>query len=455
MALIVHCPDCQRTLRVGLGAAGKEAKCPSCGHLFIVPKPRNLYESVKPAAPRHADAVTKARSSIVPQSEELSMGSGPERPVLISPRGDPTSDESPAEVRTTPDLDDAEDLEFESQPESLEAPPPQLEVSEHRPEPDSSLELPALESIGQEDRKGDYPPSLQQLQQDTKTPRLIVIKCTTGGVELGFDSSCLNQKGFRASMPPRCVFSGRDNRAELLVRPLVFGNQFNAPEISIGQIESNFEQRSIGQQSTRELIKRMGLIDGMRKPFNQMVPYYVNSHYTARSLRCTTRVRSDGGITCQILIPNGQCALEWLGRVNGVSGQDYFILEKDIEQTSSDAWTQLPELTRTRIAAWCFFESREQFVCYLSDADIPSRDAGLGGLVATNRRLAFQKYQHHAEVALSDKALLLVQYENNMASVTLRTATTKTSMGKFRRAEVQKLVEIVDGSPGLRIEVSE
>ena len=57
---------------------------------------------------------------------------------------------------------------------------------------------------------------------------------------------------------------------------------------------------------------------------------------------------------------------------------------------------------RQRLANWCTFEPSESFVAYLPDSDFTVQDAGLAGVVLTNRRVIFCK--HHTRGSLDLEA---------------------------------------------------
>ncbi len=59
MPIDFRCPNCQKLLRVGDNAAGKQAKCPGCGTILSVPSPAADFDSANPyQSPQAAAAST-------------------------------------------------------------------------------------------------------------------------------------------------------------------------------------------------------------------------------------------------------------------------------------------------------------------------------------------------------------------------------------------------------------
>lgn len=69
----------------------------------------------------------------------------------------------------------------------------------------------------------------------------------------------------------------------------------------------------------------------------------------------------------------------------------------------------LPEQVRQRVSVWCRFQTRERFQLYLNDAEMAQRDAGLAGIVITDRRLIYHKFHHNGQVDLASPGTLLMK----------------------------------------------
>ena len=261
------------------------------------------------------------------------------------------------------------------------------------------------------------------------------------GVQFSFDAQWLEHRGFQMSMPRRCVCSGADD-GDLLARPLAFVDRSQTAYRSSSELEQLYEQQ-VGRRTAAVLIDAMGLIERLPKPFDNPVPYYVAANHAAESLECTTQGRDDGEITCQIVVPNHACALHWLERVNGVCGAEYELLKGEIAHLHTDSWDQLPHETRQRISAWCEFAPGETLRLYLSDADFRSRDAGLAGLVLTDRRLVFHKYHHGGSVQIRSEATLYAKRQDKFSIVSIEHDQRISRVAKLSSRDFEQLAEAI------------
>jgi hypothetical protein len=284
-----------------------------------------------------------------------------------------------------------------------------------------------------------------------RVPRLIVRSCSQLGVALAFDSSWLEHDGFRASMPMRSAFSPVSDRSKLIARPLAFIDRSGAAIRSAQELEAKYEQHLLPGWTARHLLTVMGLIDVLPRPFNLPMPYYVDLHTTGLSLVCSTRRRVDGGLTCEVMIPNGLYALEWLGRVNGVCGPEHTMLEEELAIIHSDTWTQLPEVCRQRVVVWCHFHPRERFITFVSDAEFAARDLGLAGLVLTDHRLIYHKYHHNAEFDIREDCILLVREDGGTAHLSIQAQGKRTRLIRIDARSLDALKEHLRETPSVRV----
>ena len=240
-------------------------------------------------------------------------------------------------------------------------------------------------------------------------PHLAVLEINQSGVKFAFDSIWLEQMAFRCSMPVRGVFGGNKLREDLRARPMVWADRSGAVIRSVAEVEARYEQPFLPNWNHRDVINAMGIIEGLPRPFCNPMPYFVDKYHLNLSLSCSTFKRPDGGLTCEVIIVNGEVALEWLRNVNGICGPEYEALERELQILHSDRWAMLPEQVRQRVSVWCRFQTRERFQLYLNDAEMAQRDAGLAGIVITDRRLIYHKFHHNGQVDLASPGTLLMK----------------------------------------------
>lgn len=493
MEVEIHCESCRVALRVPWEAAGHRARCPGCGHEFTVPRVEDLIEdTVSEWIEQDVEEVLEDRgrqteeqmqAALARQKEEeeakakaaaaeahphhhaaghdghSSHGNGhdrPEAPAEEPTEQHPSHDHAPDHAGdehkgrqfwpmrarrapslpggvTLPDQDGGGDHGRLSAESLMTTPPP----TSHRRDAD-----------GEQHR---YPANLHV---EDRVPHLVVKKVDAAGVRFAFDSTWLGHDGFRASMPVRCIFSGSSSREKLIARPLVFMDRANAAAPALDRINASHENRQLGDHPPRHLMRMMGLIEGFTHPFAYAMPYYTSTRYAHLQIHCQTRDRVSGGVTCEVLIPDGLAALDWLARVNGVCGKEYELLEHDVGLRHGDAWAELPEECRQRIAAWCKLGAQEVLLQYFNDADFGKRDAGLAGLVLTDQRLVFSKYHHRGQVRVdSDDTAVLARTEGKFVSLSLRVGKEIHRLIKLHRHDLDRLTQSLQQAGKVRVQV--
>jgi hypothetical protein len=231
------------------------------------------------------------------------------------------------------------------------------------------------------------------------------------GIHFQFCSTMLHQPGFRASFPLRCLSCQKDDVKNLTARPLWWLDRSNEHITDTLDAQAAYElrlERMRTIKSSREVLKEMRSIEELESPFSDPMPFYVCER-CAQSVKVNATIEpAKDGIRCGVLIPSGTCgpyALEWLGRVNGVCGEEYERLERKVLLTH-ETWRTIPSKVRRHMTGWFDFEPEEEFLLYLSDVEFLSKDAGLAGLVLTDRRLVWHKYRHLSQIRLDQEGQL-------------------------------------------------
>lgn len=468
MDMKVHCPGCSKPLRVPKTSSGRKARCPSCHKVFIVPAPEELVDET--ISTWIEDDVTNLGVEHEKQWEAIGSIKSYRRPTPA-----PSAAPLPAHLtRGTGKQDGAESADDGSvvgTPQVVGGDPSTLtaidDLAPQQTGVGTTVEVAGVPmaaappSNNPLNMRGSASPDIlvqpypDNLRVDPRQPHLIVVRCDQGGVCLAFDSACLEDIGFRTSMPVRCAFTGEMERRKLFARPLAFIDRSSARIRSSQEIDNKYTTSLFGGQSTRELLDVMGDIDALPKPFCFCLPYYGCNDLNNASLKCWTQTRSDGGITCFVIMPSGPVALHWLLHVNGTCGREFAKLEHDISLLDNEAWRLLGEECRKRLAIWCPFEAGEHFQFFLSDGDFGSRDKGLAGLVLTDQRLVYCKYHHRGAIDLSQPATLHIRDETDFAQLSITSAESKTKLVKLHLNDVPKLVAAMTAWPNITIERKE
>ena len=500
MNVELHCEGCGVLLRVPALSAGHRARCPACSHQFIIPHVESLLEDtvsqwidqdvqeVFQNRDRSMEtlAMVRRRDGKAHGAAEGEAGSSPSpslspvipaSPLVAGPHeadagrrpgqpgnghgegrkeGDPRRTQRLWPLRSQPDAPVPGGVSLPPTAGRVDVgqePGPPRPTAEQRsddggprPKGDGAAAQPVS---GEQDSR--YPADLHVVGP---VPHLMVKRVDPAGVRFAFDSNWLNHESFRASMPVRCAVSGSTAREKLLARPLVFLDRSQQLRPSLDQMTASHENRQIGEHPAREVVRMMGMIEGMPRPFAYAMPYYVSARFAHLPLHCETHNRSDGGITCEVVIPDQLTALDWLARVNGVCGMEYELLEQDVALLHGEAWRHLSDEARSRLAMWCKLGSRETMRHYFNDADFGRRDAGLAGLVITDQRLVFCKYHHRGQIDLdTENAAVVARCDARFASLSLCVGRDTAAMVKLHRHDLDELAEALASRGKLALKV--
>lgn len=451
MDMKVHCPGCTKSLRVPKTSSGRKARCPNCQKVFVVPAPGELVDET--ISTWIEDDVTKLEVEHEKQWEAIGSIKAYQRPAAPpTPMGEAKLPKRVVAATAKPAAPAAAESSTITAQEDVASSNHAAQVAAIEVSATPGMAAPSRGILSHHHQELPYPTSLHV---DPAHPHLIVARCDQAGVCFAFDSIHLEHMGFRTSMPVRCAFSGELDRRKFFARPLAFIDRSGARIRSTQEIESKHTTSLLSGQSVHDLLGVIGSIEALPKPFSFSVPYYGTSDFNHSSLKCWTETRPDGGVTCFVIIPNGQTALQWLMNVNGCCGIEFAKLEHDITLIDNDAWRILGEECRRRLAVWCPFEPGEHFRLFLSDGDFGTRDKGLAGLVLTDRRLVYCKYHHRGAIDLSKPATLHVRDEADFAQLTIENDHGKTKLVRLHQHDVPTLLDALAQHPSIVIDRKE
>lgn len=424
--ITLHCPECNADLIVPESAAGRRARCSKCQARFVVPDAEELLEMQ--IAQMASDELGDRWNEDEPEKATLAMAAAaaaappPRRPKTVAADAAETGDT----IMGMPALERPDSPVSHPAAERPDAPPASDPAAEPGEYPDNPCRPPAR-------------------------PYLVVRKVEPHGVHFAFDVRWLRDRRFQVSIPKRCAYSGETKK--LTARPVVAKNRTADTTTRARAVEMHYEQDVGAKYSPFTLIDAIARLEGVKAPFDLPLIYYAADGHTNNALDCWATHQDDGTEIVEVQIPHGEVALKWLERINGFCDPACEKLKADIDGLGSNAWLAVPEKIRQRLEAWCRFERGEKFLIYLRDADMTSSDAGLGGIVVTDRRLLYHKYRQSLSTSLNQEATLHVRTDDRVARLTLEAHGRMTKAGKVARGDVNALVEALSDAPRLRVMV--
>jgi hypothetical protein len=457
--MTIDCPHCQAPLLVPQEASGRRAKCSECTGRFVIPSPRDLLDET--VSHWMAESFSSERLREDEESGEAggSTGGGEmhvataadDDPLGIGEGVDGGGDGGDA-GGTVAGIAVGREVDPKGRPEE-----DRTVWRDNMSEPRDAAAgtppkaAPAGKAGAPTPGEATYPTQIDPVKA---RPYLAVREVTMEGVTLAFDSRWLRDERFRASLPMRCVFTGEAAAGgSLMVRPVVFADRYRGPEMSTRSLEHKRERR-LGRGTDRHAaVKSIGSMDGFARPFDQTLAYYASDRSDDHTLDAWTKEQAGGKVACEVRVPHGEVALQWLERVNGCVGPEHALLSRDIQRLSDDRWTSLADKTRKRIEAWARFGRGESFALYLNDPDLPSTDAGLAGVLVTDQRLVYHKYRKQRSVCLNQDAVLHVRKDGAVARLAIESMGRIGRAGKIHSKDIPRLVEALASAPRLRVQV--
>ncbi|MEM8739710.1 MAG: hypothetical protein AAGG38_14700 [Planctomycetota bacterium] len=459
--MTIDCPSCASPLLVPEAAAGRRARCTQCDTRFVIPSVEEMLEqTVSNMVLEELDQRWQEDEAELPDATPSSglRKSRPDYPVsstgtvLGMPAVVDRNQESAGPVLSVDHLGPVATGAAPPKPapvDPVSAPDSSSTSSPEAPDPPSDRGA-FTQDEPLEER--DYPSELRPTQP---RPYLVVSDVSMNGVTILFAAEWLQHETFRSSLPIRCAFTGRGPTSQLVSRPMIFVNRAKEPGARARAIEMRYEQTVGAKHSPREHLRGIGLMEGLAEPFDRPMLYYACEGHAGESIKCQVHSDGAGGEHCEVRLRSGEVAVDWLSRVNGRCGREYAQLKTAVAHLSNDGWASLSEKTQRRLQTWCQFERGERFKLYLNDADLTAADAGLGGVVVTDRRILYHKFRRSRSISLNQDAVLHLRTDDRYARLTLESHGRLARAGKILRQEMDKLIQSVADAPRLRVVVGQ
>jgi hypothetical protein len=386
----VECPTCHSTLHAPDEYIGKRARCKGCGQVFVI------------KAPSLDDSVVSWLSEV---NEHVSTDDSSETHPLFP--------EEPAPVKPPP----------------VQAAPPPKPVPVRPPKPAP----PAPARPPQRPRAAASPAARPKAALRPAAPPKTTAAATAvdsvpavrlsaanfgpgSGLRLShvdvlgaffvFPSRVLEDVNFRASMPRCCLSCGVGQGLKSYL--VMWTSKLEGRDTSLlrqHDIGTAIGPEMMHRLTPEKLLAALPHVPNMPHPFDLPMPYFICNRCTPAGA-IMTHVRpmiEDNWNQCELGIASLKRALEFLVRNLGRDNEDYAQLEQALHEHKADAWRALPLPVRNRIEAWYKAAPGERFLCYVRDSDFAQAEAGLGGLVMTDRRVVFRKARIQREVWMTDR----------------------------------------------------
>jgi len=448
MEMMIHCPSCQARLNVSQQAAGKTVRCPKCKTPFRAPNDdREIVEDTVACwleISAEEEQARKQQAMDIPETlEDLpDYIPPPELPDLTELGGTEAAEVSTS-VQAPPKPEQA------TAKAAVKAPPaPVAKASAAAPARGAMKAVAPARAPLKTAARPLTEPSHTAAEDGAVSAevRLRLVEVKAHGVLIAFNAQLLKRAAFRASLPMACLACAEQELEQLVARPLIWTDRLTDHSHATSHVAARYELPARSHPAPREMAAAMRPIDEMPPPYNHPVPYYVCKRCASHVQVQAHTVAHGQGTFCEATIPSPLVALQWLGNVNGICGDDYLELESHCAASGGDeAWDALPEQIRGRLAGWYQPVDGERFVLYLKDGDYPKSDAGLGGLIVTDQRLVYSKYHKHGSLLLGNDELRLLAVRHGAFDDLISVHEgVRTKLVRLRPDDTQQLAQALE-----------
>jgi DNA-directed RNA polymerase subunit M/transcription elongation factor TFIIS len=342
----VACPSCGAVLGVPQESEGRKGRCRSCGTVFPIPLAVDEDELSTEGSASDEDIISwlagspEAEAQAGLQSAAADRPAGSAAPTKKAPTAKPPLRKAPATGART--------------------------SAEPRP------------------KKRKFPVRLGHVDEM--------------GAFFLFDPQLLHDEGFRCCFPQKCIVCG--GKKHLSVHVVVWSNKLPGRGqfgMRTSYSQSVYALDELEGRTGRELLAALDRVESL--------PYYVCRACSPVGAIVTGVRFAPGGNRqeCELGIFSLERAEEFIVAVRGPESRALVQVRRALEKTRDDPWRALPLAVRSRIGKWYERQEHERFIAYLPDGDFAKTEAGMAGIVVTDRRLVYRKFASRFEVPLTEK----------------------------------------------------
>ncbi len=246
-----------------------------------------------------------------------------------------------------------------------------------------------------------------------------------------FSPDLLYEDDFRSAFPQKCIVCGK--RRHLSIHLVVWFSKLpGRGEIGArtSYSRSVFELDEMDGLSGRELLAKLDRVGNLPEPYCLPFPYYLCRDCSPiGAVVPDVRFKADGRTReCELGIFSLKRAEEFVGIVCGSGSPVLKQVREALKKDRSDPWRALPLAIRSRIKQWFNLETGEKFVVYISDKDFSKTEAGLAGIVITDKRLVFRKFAAKIEIPLTERITIEPVTVKGRSQLQISSRSTKPAL---------------------------
>jgi len=261
------------------------------------------------------------------------------------------------------------------------------------------------------------------------TPRVDFEQLADDGAYFSFPSVDLRDRDLRCSFPHRCAQCL--SRDDLELHYVIWIEKIpmrDAALVNETETRSHRVLRLLLEAHGADWFNTLAPLDTLPAPFKEPFPYAICPQCSIPGA-VRGRVYGEGAAErCRIIIAHPTIALEFYRNNGGRGTTGYQKLLVASRQRKDNQWKSLAAGVRIRIGQWYHPRSGERFLGYFADRDFDRTERGTAGLILTDQRLIYKKYQALREYMLSEPGTLDIDADRATASVEITQPARPTAV---------------------------
>jgi predicted Zn finger-like uncharacterized protein len=249
-------------------------------------------------------------------------------------------------------------------------------------------------------------------------PRVDFEQLSEDGAYFSFPAVDLRDRDLRCSFPHRCAQClGRD---ELELHYVIWMEKVplrDAALINEAETRSHRVLKTIMDAHGHDWLAALEPIRTLPPPFNEPFPYAICPQCSIPGAVRGRVIGEGDDELCRLIIAHPTIALEFYRNNGGRGTPGYQKLLVASRQRRDNQWKSLAAGVRIRIGKWYRPHAGERFLGYFADRDFHRTERGAAGVIITDQRMIYKKYQALREYALGDRGTLDIDADRAIASV--------------------------------------
>jgi len=258
------------------------------------------------------------------------------------------------------------------------------------------------------------------------------------GAHFVFPTAMLASEQLRNSFPRRCV--GCSAKIGLEVHLLRWPERMpGGPAAS----RETREEAAVGMLDAYEgvvsgLLSQLPSVSHVPPPFSLPFPVFACGHCrVSRWVEGHVATQANNAV-CRLTVNSLAVAVGFFRNNGGRSTPDYHRLIEARDQRY-DAWRSLEAEVRERLEGWFRPETGERFVNFFCDEEFASDEAGMSGMVLTDRRLVFKKYAACRDFPLTASGRMEIRPQGTTANVSVFEEGQRPAVVKLNHSRAEEL----------------